>query len=96
MITKLWSLLMLKLSRLIVAVKNAVRKKEPINKTEIPTSSEEIAHEELRKTIATLRKRRKAICESHDYCEECGYYFFIKCLFADDDEGIPCYWEVDE
>lgn len=92
MITKLLSLLMLKLSRLSVAVKNAFRKKEP-------TSSEETEANETEAEAKTERRKAiKAVCEGCDYCEDCMYFdcFDFECLFADDDEGIPCYWEVDE
>lgn len=85
MIPKLWSLLMLNLSRIIVAVENALKKYETpierrVNKRECEAG----------------RRAVKSYCQSHDHCEGCGYYIFTKCLFADDDEGIPCYWEVDD
>lgn len=92
MLTKLFGALMLKLSRLIVAVKNAFRKKEP-------TSSEDTKANEPEAEAKTERyKAIKAVCEGCDYCEDCMYFegFDFGCLFADDDEGIPCYWEVDE
>lgn len=96
MLTKLFGALMLKLTRLIVAIKNAFRKKEPINKSEIPTSSKD-----TKAVVAAIKAaRRKAIketCQECDYCEECGFYDYEKgCVFAESDEGIPCYWEVDE
>lgn len=78
MITKLWSLLMLKLTRLIVAIENAFKKHE---KPSEKTGTNELI---------------KKLCKSHDYCEECPLYDAGGCLFKDDPEGIPCYWEVDE
>ncbi len=84
---------MLKLTRLIVAVKNAFRKKEP-------TVDFAMTFDELSKALdginASCRKNDKAICESHDYCEECNLYTAEGCVYADDVKGIPCYWEVEE
>lgn len=90
MLTKLWSLLMLKLTRLIVAIKNAFKKHErPSEETE--------ANEPEAEAKTERRKAIKAVCEGRDYCEECGFYGHEKgCVFAESDEGIPCYWEVDE
>ncbi len=82
---------MLKLSRLIVKIENAFRKKEPTSLKETEANEPEAEAETER------RKAIKAVCESRDYCEKCGFYNYEKgCVFADDDEGIPCYWEVDE
>lgn len=89
MLTKLWSALMLKLTRLIVAIKNAFRKKEPSEETE--WKPDEID------TWKATRMTIKETCQECDYCEECGFYDYEKgCIFAESPEGIPCYWEVDE
>ncbi len=97
--TKLWSLLMLKLTRLIVAIKNARKERKEIA-DEIFFNTELLAltyDSEIFGTPAR-RKKIKEICESHDYCERCELFdtFDNECLFADDDEGIPCYWEEEE
>ena len=89
MLTKLFGALMLKLTRLIVAIENAFRKKEP---------SEEKVHLEYKELIAGkkefAKKIVKAMCIACDRCEDCICYHG-QCSVADDDEGIPCYWEVD-
>lgn len=81
------------IKELIVRMKNAFRKKE--------TSMDfTMTFDELSKALdginASFRKNDKAICESHDYCEECNLYTTEGCVYADDVKGIPCYWEVDE
>ena len=93
MISKLWGALMLKLSRLIVAIENAFHKKEPSEETTYTTPDDfDTKHAD----IDIAKRRKKAICDSHDYCEQCVFFHGYCILAYDSDEGIPCYWEVDE
>ncbi len=77
---------MLKLSRLIVKIQNAFRRKPKAEETEAT---------DIKAELKEIDVQLKAECKSHDFCEECDR-FNGKCVLADDPRGIPCYWEVDE